>query len=78
MFAHGTCMHLVKVRIPFTEFNYVSEVHQITKKAGPHYDGGAYVKCVREVSRTEDIGLPSARRMRPATWSSLFYAKYSS
>jgi hypothetical protein len=43
MFAHGTCMHLVKILILFTEFNYVSEVHQITEKAGPHYDRGAYV-----------------------------------
>ena len=71
-------MHLVKIWILFTEFNYVSEFHQITKKAGPHYDVGAYVKSVRELLRAEDIGLPSARRMRPANWSSLFYAKYSS
>lgn len=56
----------------------MSEVHQITKQAGPYYDGGAHVTCDRELSRAEDIGLPSARRMRPATWSSLFYAKYSS
>ena len=68
MFAHGTCMHLVTIWISFPEFNYVSEVHQITKKAGPHYDGGAYVKCVRELSRAEDRGLPSASRMRPTTW----------
>jgi len=72
-------MHVsLKIWILFTELNYVSEVHQITKQAGPYYDGGAHVTCDRELSRAEDIGLPSARRMRPATWSSLFYAKYSS
>ena len=78
MFPHGTCKHLVQILILFTEFNYASEAHQITKKAGRHYDGAACVKCVREISRTENIGLPSACRMRPAGWSSLFYAKYSS
>jgi len=68
----------LKIWIPFTEVNYVSEVHQITKQAGPHYDGGVHVTCVRELWQAEDIGLPSARRIWPATWSSLFHAKYSS
>ena len=65
-------MHLVKISILFTEFNYVSEVHKITKKDGPHYDGENMLNAF------ENSRGPSARRMWPAGWSSLFYAKYSS